>query len=173
MDTKKNSSVLIVVALLILIGGGVAVYAFTNSQRESASMMEKDAMMQDEEMMASTSDEVMEPKQEEAMMDIQKGSYEAYSSEKLLLAKSGKVVLFFKADWCPTCRALDANIKENTTLIPEGVTILEVNYDTSTALKQKYGVTSQHTLVQVAADGSKIATWQGTPTLAGILSHLQ
>lgn len=173
MDTKKNSSILAGVLLLILIGGGVAVFAYTNSKHESTSMMEKDAMMKDEKVVASTSDEMMKPKQEEAMMGIQKGSYEAYSPEKLSLAKNGKVVLFFKADWCPTCRALDANIKENITLIPEGVTILEVNYDTSTALKQKYGVTSQHTLVQVAADGSRIAKWEGTPTLAGILAHLQ
>ena len=49
------------------------------------------------------------------------GSYEAYAPEKLALANSGDVVLFFRASWCPTCRALDADIKAHLNDIPAGV----------------------------------------------------
>ncbi|MCI0619547.1 thioredoxin family protein [Candidatus Wolfebacteria bacterium] len=101
------------------------------------------------------------------------GSYEPYTSEKLALANEGAVVLFFRASWCPTCRALDSDIRANLGEIPEGVTILDVNYDTETALKQKYGVTYQHTLVQVGADGTMIAKWTGSPTLEALVVQVR
>jgi thiol-disulfide isomerase/thioredoxin len=70
-----------------------------------------------------------------------------------------KNLLFFHASWCPTCRAADANIKANLLSIPPGLTIHQVDYDTSTDLKKKYGVTYQHTFVQVDEKGEMIAKW--------------
>ena len=101
------------------------------------------------------------------------GSYELYSPEKIARAESGKVVLFFRASWCPTCRALNANIEKNLANIPEGVSILDVNYDDSTLLKQKYGVTYQHTLVQVDGGGNQIAKWSNSPTLGELLKNIK
>ncbi len=100
------------------------------------------------------------------------GSYEAYSPEKLDRATTGAVVLFFHASWCPTCRALDADIRSNLNQIPKSLTILDVDYDNSTALKQKYGVTYQHTMVQVDASGNLIKKWSGSPTLAALVSQV-
>ncbi|HLP43976.1 MAG TPA: thioredoxin family protein [Candidatus Nanoarchaeia archaeon] len=102
-----------------------------------------------------------------------KGSYETYSSEKITRAENGKVVLFFFAAWCPTCRQLDANISSSLSTIPDGTTILKTDYDSETALKKKYGVTYQHTLVQVDADGNMIAKWAGSPTLASLLQNIK
>lgn len=101
------------------------------------------------------------------------GVYVSYEAGKLALAKEGDVVLFFRASWCPGCRALDASINSSLSVIPSGLTILDVNYDTETALKQKYGVTTQHTLVQVAADGTLIKKWSGGSTLASIIGQVQ
>jgi thiol-disulfide isomerase/thioredoxin len=101
------------------------------------------------------------------------GEYRPYDAGQVTMASAGDVVLFFRASWCPSCRALDSDIKANRQAIPEGVTILDVNYDTETALKQKYGVTTQHTLVQVAADGSLIKKWSGGATLASVLAEVQ
>jgi thiol-disulfide isomerase/thioredoxin len=72
-----------------------------------------------------------------------------------------KNLLFFHASWCPTCRAADANIKANLLSIPPGLTIHQVDYDTSTDLKKKYGVTYQHTFVQVDESGTMIKKWSG------------
>ena len=108
-----------------------------------------------------------------AGMMLQKGGYEAYAPEKLSFAETGDVVLFFRASWCPTCRALDGDIRGNLNSIPAGVMILDVNYDNSTALKQKYGVTYQHTLVQVDSKGNLIAKWRGSPTLAALLANIK
>ncbi len=111
----------------------------------------------------------------DSMMDdhmMSQGSYEAYAPEKFAKAHDGHVVLFFRASWCPTCKALDSDIKGHMSDIPEGVTILDVNYDTETALKQKYGVTYQHTLVEVDSQGNMISKWSGSPTLSELVSHL-
>jgi hypothetical protein len=38
---------------------------------------------------------------------------------------------------------------------------LVVNYDRSADLKRKYGVSHQHTYVQIDAKGEKVALWSG------------
>ncbi len=118
-------------------------------------------------------DATTEKKMDDSVM-IKAGSYEAYSSEKIAMAKPDHdVVLFFRAGWCPTCRAVDADIKANLEKIPSNLTILDVNYDDSTALKKKYGVTYQHTFVQVDKDGNLIKKWSGSPTLASLVTEVK
>lgn len=101
------------------------------------------------------------------------GSYEPYDAETFVLADKSTRVLFFRAGWCPTCRTLDGDIRANLDKIPENITIIDVNYDTETALKQRYGVTYQHTLVQVDAAGNTLAKWSGSPTLASLLAQVR
>ncbi len=101
------------------------------------------------------------------------GTFEDYSPEKLALAEAGDVVLFFHANWCPSCRALESDINANLSQIPDGVHLLKVDYDSETELKQKYGVVRQHTLVQVDASGNKIQDLTGlNNTLAQVVSQL-
>ena len=50
--------------------------------------------------------------------------------------------------------------------------ILLVDFDTATDLKQKYGVTLQHTLVQVDSSGEAIEQWHLTRTLDELLDSL-
>jgi thiol-disulfide isomerase/thioredoxin len=111
---------------------------------------------------------------EKADTMMKAGSYEAYAPEKVMLASATHdVVLFFRASWCPTCRALDSDIKANLSKIPGSLAILDVNYDNSTALKQKYGVTYQHTFVQVDKDGNLIKKWSGSPTLSALVAEVK
>lgn len=101
------------------------------------------------------------------------GKYEDYSEEKLALATTGKVILFFKAGWCSECAEVNANIISHLTDIPQNIAILKVDYDRSTALKKKYQVTYQHTFVQVDAAGNLIKKWSGSPTLAEIIAQIK
>jgi thioredoxin 1 len=156
-----GSNKLVVTGLLLVafVVGGI--YLFSNSKAENNQEMQKvEEVIEDND--AGTEDSTAEV-----------GSYEKYSPEKIARAEEGGVVLFFRASWCPTCRALDANIRTNLNAIPAGVTILDVDYDNSTALKQKYGVTYQHTFVQVDASGNQIAKWTGSPTLLELLAKIQ
>jgi thioredoxin 1 len=130
-------------------------------QKDDA-MMQKDAMQKEKKASEATAPEAM----------MKKGSYSDYSSEKLALAKEGKVMLFFHAPWCPMCRALDAEFMAKETEL-SGVHILKVDFDTATALRQKYGVTVQHTFVQVDAAGTQIAKWSDASTLAAVLGKIK
>ena len=79
-----------------------------------------------------------------------------------------KVVYFFHAPWCPDCRATDAALL--ATGVPEGLTVVKVDFDTATELRQKYGVTQQHTFVQVGSDGMQLGKWSGSADGAAILA---
>lgn len=131
--------------------------------KEEMEAMEKDGAMMDHGAMMVAGEESM----------ASKGTYEKYAENKLALADEGNVVLFFKASWCPTCRSVDADIRSHIDAIPGGLTILDVDYDNSAALKQKYGVTYQHTFVQVDSKGNMIAKWTGSPTLAALISEVK
>ncbi len=136
-----------------------------DSMKKDGAMTEGDGMMKDDSMM-----------KDEQMMDggtmMEKGTYEAYSADKLALAGSGDVLLFFHADWCPTCRAIESEINAGAQ-IPAGVHILKVSYDKETALKQKYGVTVQHTFVQVDSSGTLIQKFSDAPTLAAVFAKVK
>lgn len=78
------------------------------------------------------------------------------------LANQGKkVVLFFHATWCPTCKAANEDILNRLDEIPEDIVIVKTDYDTYTELKEKYNITYQHTFVQVDGDGNQITIWNG------------
>ena len=77
-----------------------------------------------------------------------------------------KVVYFFHASWCPTCRATEKAIEEDG--IPAGLTVVKVDFDSETDLRKTYGITQQHTFVQVDEDGDELATWTGSITGADI-----
>ncbi len=76
------------------------------------------------------------------------------------MADTSAVVLFFNAKWCPSCQQANKSFLNNK--VPAGLIILSVDYDTSTELKKKYGVTYQHTFVQVDSNGNMIKKWSGS-----------
>ena len=94
-----------------------------------------------------------------------------YEGSKDMYAQ-GDVVLFFAADWCSTCQEATENLEADPAAIPAGLAIVRVDYDNSDELKQKYGVTVQHTFVQVDADGNELAKWSGSVTADQIAKQI-
>lgn len=170
---------LIAVAVILLGFAGMVGYSYfqSSNQMNTDSMMQPQSMKpSDEKMVANDMMTVDEKKAtdsekiiaEDKMMEGKK--YLPYSESVFETAASGKRVLFFYADWCPTCRPTDADLQANMSKIPEGVTVLRVNYnDTATDqaekdLAKKYGVTYQHTFVQIDAEGNEVTKWNGGKT---------
>ncbi|MCH2188723.1 thioredoxin family protein [Candidatus Gracilibacteria bacterium] len=85
------------------------------------------------------------------------GKYVAYSED--LVGQAAHTVVYFHADWCPTCVKLEKNIEAGD--IPNDINILKADFDTSKELKKKYGVTSQTTLIHVSPEGELIKKWVG------------
>jgi len=134
---------------------------------DSMEKMEKeDVMMKKEDVMQKAEET------EEAPVSQAPGSFRAYSSSAVAAAE-GDVVIGFFADWCPSCRALKSDINSDLSAIPSGLTILDANYDSEKDLKKKYGVTTQHTLVQVDLSGNKVQSWRGGNTLGSIVAKVQ
>lgn len=97
-----------------------------------------------------------------------KGAYLSYADYQSSMAtrQGTKVVLFFHAPWCPDCRATESAL--NASGVPDGLTVVKVDYDTSTELRSRYGITQQHTFVQIDPNGGQVKKWTGTKDGAAI-----
>ncbi len=157
---SKNIKIILGVVAIAVIGTGIY-----------SSMKGNNDVMMDKKDMQAKDMQTKDIQDKDMMKKV--GSYELYSADKIARVETGDVVIFFHASWCPSCRGLNTNIENNLESIPEGVTILKADYDKEVELKKKYGVTYQHTLVQVDKDGMMIKKWSGGSTLENLLSQVQ
>lgn len=97
--------------------------------------------------------------------------FETYNSSKDKYANTN-VVLFFNAAWCSKCKKARDNFEASRKQIPEDLTIVMVDFDTSIELRKRYGVTVQHTLIQIDRAGEVLAKWSGSVTVAEIVKQL-
>lgn len=100
------------------------------------------------------------------------GAFLPYDESNLVQFASARHVIFFGATWCPGCRLLVSDITENQDTIPAGLIIHRADFDTDLALRQKYGVTVQHTFVEVNNTGALIKKWNGGYSLEDVLAAL-
>lgn len=76
-------------------------------------------------------------------------------------------ILFFYANWCPTCRPVNKEISENSDRIPEGFVVIRTNYNDDETdkneeqLANKYNVSYQHTFVELDKNNDVIQIWNG------------
>lgn len=131
-------------------------------------MMEADKMDKDDAMME---DDKMD-KDDETSQSSGPGVFTSYSPDNVSNASTENVVIFFAADWCPSCQVLKRDIEANESSIPANLTILEANYDDEVDLKKTHGVTYQHTMVQVDKDGNQLKKWSGGFNLDDIASEV-
>lgn len=170
---KKTLTALLITAVIV-VGGGVS-YALSQNDSESNNKKkasEQSAMMKNEEspkMATVQEDSAMAP--DNTGMAMTAGSYTDYDAAKLANAEKSNVVLFFHAPWCPTCKEADKNFTSSGT--PDGLTLLKTDYDSSKDLRKKYGVTYQHTFVQIDKDGNLIKKWSSSTSYAEIKTQLQ
>ena len=138
---------------------------------DGAMMKHDESMMKKEDAMMKKDEGAMMKKDETTMMKKEAGMYTAYSASAVTasLAAGKSVSLFFHATWCPGCRALDTVISGDLASIPAGSVIYKVDYDTNEALRQQYGVTSQHTVVKLNSDGTGMKKVMGPTSVMGIM----
>jgi thiol-disulfide isomerase/thioredoxin len=73
-----------------------------------------------------------------------------------------RLVYFFHASWCPVCQGIENEIKSDISRVPENTTIIQADFDTSTELRKKFGVTYQYTFVQIDSEGNEIKQWSAS-----------
>ncbi len=180
VNDMNKRTIIAGIVILVLIGGGWYIANQQSQQAEQAKMaQEKNAMKAKEDAaIKEKQDKEAELKKDGAAMEKKEGDnvmadknstsrYVEYSKSAYDQAVNKRRVLYFYASWCPICRPTDAEFKENTSKIPEDVVVLRVNYndpDTDQEekdLAKKYGITYQHTFVQVDTTGHEITKWNG------------
>lgn len=125
-----------------------------------------------EEMMPNTSVQTTTQTPVQAKpVTVQPGSYIDYR-DNVLADTSGTKLLFFHAPWCPQCRDLEADIRKNG--VPDGITVIKVDYDSSQQLRKQYGVTLQTTIVKVGDNGALVKKFVAydEPNLSAVLRNL-
>ncbi len=141
-----------------------AAFALTGCASNSDAMSAAPTAMSTDKM----TEDAMEPSSDDAMASedamAAHGSVitrDAYDADPAAYAET-TIVYLFSASWCPVCQATDKALADGSVTVPAKVTMVTVDYDAATDLKTKYGVTTQHTLVQVDSSGERVAKW--TPT---------
>ncbi|MCR4326665.1 MAG: thioredoxin family protein [Candidatus Roizmanbacteria bacterium] len=158
----KIAFTIVIIAVL-----GMTGYFLMNKNESNTMVKEDTAMMQNDE---KKTDEKM-AQEEDAMMeeDTMMGDsrYVTYTMKAFNTTNNTKRVLFFYANWCPTCIPADKNFQDNKEQIPENVTLIRVNYNDPETdqdekdLAEKYNITYQHTFVQIDTEGNEVAQWNG------------
>lgn len=137
-------NILIVVGGLIVIAGagfGLTKY-FGN---ENNSDQRQQPASQDNAMGSDKSNTT--PTEEANQTTKNGGEYLEKATATIADASNDEIYLFFHAPWCPQCRSIESGIKSDG--VPEGITIIKVDYDSNQDLRAKYGVTLQTTFVKV------------------------
>ena len=152
---KNQKIIFIIITILAVIGFGTYILFQNSSQSDentatapNNSMMKKDDRPMENDTIAGS-------------------RYIQYSKSTIDSASSNRRVLFFYASWCPTCKPADASFTQNASKIPDDVTLIRVNYNDPETdqeekeLAKKYGITYQHTFVQIDSLGKEITKWNG------------
>lgn len=180
---NKNITIGAVVAIAVGIAVAVGVALSSSSEEDAEATTNQDSVAQMDTIDNSNTN--MQVEQEDTQVNDSDsvnneetsnsgGIFTDYNESLVSNAASGDVVLFFHADWCPTCLSLERDIERNLDSIPENVTILKTPYGNSgeTAIAREYGVRVQHTLIQVDADGNEIKEWVGSFRLEDLVEEV-
>ncbi len=144
----KNPKIIFVVVAIVVAGGGLFI-ANQQSQKASETKMAQEKVV---------------------MIDKSSSRYVEYSKTSLDQAANKRRVLYFYATWCPSCKAANEDFTANPNKIPEDVVVMRTNYNDPNTdaeekdLAKKYGITYQHTFVQIDAQGNQITKWNGGDT---------
>lgn len=141
---------------------------------EKAEFMIKDDTMADKDSMIK--DEVTE-NHDNLMMDDEKTAMKTYGDfiaygDVDIASLNGNIVLDFSATWCPSCRTFKKDVEANLMNIPADMTLILVDYDTHKDLRKQYGVTQQHTFVQIDNTGNLIKKWTGGNNLQSVVDKI-
>lgn len=152
----------ILIAVLVIGGTILGLYGFMRGLQAETTPASQPATAPVQTTQENTGPELAPPNN-----DSPTGRYLPFTPEALAGSANTRRVLFFYANWCPTCRPADASFSQNTSQIPPDVTLIRVNYndpETDQAekdLARQYEVTYQHTFVQIDGDGNVVAKWNG------------
>lgn len=178
----KIAAIVIAVIGVILGVGYIATNPGEQPNKTSSVITQADRQEIETDTNTETPDELSESTPDAAVAELSEtpveattavaGTYQNYDAEMIAQSTAEHIVLFFHATWCPSCRALDADITAKAATIPAGVEIYKIDFDTAIDLKRQYGITRQHSIIQTSPAGEVIGSVSHGSTLEAILATL-
>lgn len=171
MKSKAPVFIGILVGLFFIAG---AFFVYSNTQK-SMEAEDKINLSLNEESSTSPQTSESETTTQTIEAESSKGTYisrSEYEADTTKYASTNKVY-FFHASWCSICQGIEKEIEADISRIPNNTTFIKTDYDSSTDLRKKYGVTYQYTFVQVDENGNELSQWSATSldkAIAGIKS---
>lgn len=160
-----NKVVVAVLVSLVLVTGAVFLLG-NNDDSETATNSQNQETTIETQQINSSDDESAQPAEQSQQSNSSSLGYVDYSEANLAASEGSKRVVFFHAPWCSTCNFYEGQIEDQG--VPEGVTILKVDYDSEDELKELYGVTIQSTFVLLDENGEVLQSWPFARGLNGI-----
>ena len=164
------------IIVLVLVGGVLIITNQQSQQAEKAKIVQEEVAMKAKETAAMEEKKVMDKKDattenvEGKMIKNDSSRYVEYSKTVLDQLTDKRRVLYFYATWCPSCKVANEDFTANPNKIPEDVVVIRTNYNDPNTdqeekdLAKKYGITYQHTFVQIDEQGKQITKWNGGDT---------
>jgi len=152
-------------AVILLVIGGIW-FLSSSSDEPEQTVNDTTSTQTTQDTVATTQSEVAQ------VADASTDRYIDYNDDNFANTANTNRVIFFHASWCPNCLYFEKVIQENQ--IPDNLTILKADYDSSFDLKRLYGVTYQSTLVAVDENGDFLDSWHTSqaPTIADVVNRL-
>ena len=156
LSMKRGNSPLIIVVVVFVIAIVAGAFYFLNNSQDGADTPLPTLGQTQGNAPTNTNGEEMAEGSRYVMYD--KAGYGAI--------EDSKHVLYFYANWCPTCRPVDAELQSKSAQIPEDIVVVRVNYNDSDtdadeeALASEHGITYQHTFV-LMENGQEVTRWNG------------
>ena len=184
MNQEGNTS-MHAIAAIVIIAIVVGVFYFMNSATTDNQTTDipvvgepsNEEMVHDDKAMEG--DKMMEGEDAEEAMEMKTSGakYVQYSEDGYETIADQRHVLYFYANWCPTCRPADAEFQREMSSIPDGLTVVRVNYEdddtdaAEEALANQHNITYQHTFLLIE-NGEVITRWNGG-SIDELLSQVQ
>ena len=159
---NNKSTIIILVGVFLLVG----VYLFVGKNNKT----QNNIVVQENELTTEEDQVIKSGNNSQSQVQSMNEKYVEYSEGVLEKHEDKRRVIFFYANWCPTCRIADPDFSKNKNTFPDDVVLIRVNYndpntdDNEKELADKYGITYQHTFVQIDQQGNAIAKWNGGKT---------
>lgn len=163
-----NKRVLVIIlALVVLIGGSVTALALTRTGEPDAAAPPASPTLHGTPAPTPLATSVPG----EATGPVSPGVYEDYSDTAIADAQ-GTTLLFFHAPWCGQCVTIERDILEFG--VPEGVTIIKVDFDSRQDVRQQYDVNMRTTFLKLDASGAEAQRFVAydTPSLQAVIDAM-
>lgn len=176
---KGGVKLLFLMLILVVVGLSATLFGFSENVDEARDYVKnaaEDVVDQSGQKVVETVVESGKEKIGEALVNTgEKILYEKFDSpgyfgsyDPAIMDKYQYIILFFTADWCPSCREAENAIEEKKSYISPHIAIMRVDFEDD-MMREQYAVEKQHTFVLLDTEKNEIKRWTNSKNLEDLI----